>query len=84
MRKIGMSGQVERFLRTLPPEPRHRVRLAISRLARDDTGTKALKDELAGYRRIAVGKYRVIYLPYADGVECVYAGPRKTIYKDFG
>ena len=83
MRKINISEQVEDFLRSLPPEPKHAVRLAISRLAEGDDGTKALRDELAGYRRIAVGKYRVIYLSYATSAECVQAGIRKTIYEQF-
>lgn len=83
MRKISISGQVEEFLRTLPPEPKHAMRLAIARLAQGDGNTKALKEELDGYRRISEGKYRVIYLSYADRVECIYAGVRKTVYKEF-
>jgi len=83
MRRISISVQVEDFLRTLAPAPKHALRLAISRLAQDDAGTKALKDEFAGYRRLAVGKYRVIYLSFADKVECLHAGRRKTVYEEF-
>ena len=70
-------------MRRLPPGPKHALRLAISRLAHGDAGTKALKDELAGFRRLAEGKHRVIYLSLADRVECVYAGARKTVDKEF-
>ena len=83
MRKISISVQVGDFLRRLAPVPRHALRLAISRLAQGDAGTKALKDEFAGYRRMAEGKYRVIYLSFADRVECLHAGRRKTIYEEF-
>ena len=83
MRKISISEQVERFLRTLAPVPKHAVRLAISRLAYGDDGTKALGGELAGYRRVTWGKYRVVYLSNANSVECIHAGVRKTVYKEF-
>jgi mRNA interferase RelE/StbE len=78
-----MSEQVDAFLRQLPPGPKHTVRLAISRLAHGDAGIKALKEELAGFRRVAVGKYRVVYLSLTEQVECVHAGVRKTVYKEF-
>ena len=70
-------------MRTLAPVPKHALRLAISRLAQGDAGTKALKDEFAGYRRLAEGKYRVIYLSFPDKVECLHAGRRKTVYEEF-
>ena len=83
MRKVSISTQVEDFLRDLPPEPKHAVRLAIAGLAEGDANTRALRDELTGYRRLAVGKYRVIYEEVAGGVDCVHAGTRKTVYQEF-
>lgn len=83
MRKIIMAEQVVSFLRTLPPDAKHALRLAISGLADGDRGTKALGINLEGYRRVAVGKYRVLYLSRHDCVECVHAGMRKEIYKEF-
>jgi len=47
------------------------------------TAVFRLKDEFAGYRRLADGKYRVIYLSFADKVECLHAGRRKTVYEEF-
>lgn len=81
MRRISISEQVDGFLRTLAPGPKHAIRLAISKLAQGDAGAKALKNELAGFHRLAVGKYRVVYISKKDSAECFYAGERKTIYE---
>ncbi len=61
--RIRISREVRNAVDRLPGKVRQRVRRTIAELAyepRPETA-KALEDELAGYFRIRVGEYRVIY-----------------------
>jgi mRNA interferase RelE/StbE len=75
--------QVAEFLRSLAPEPRHQLRLAIRSLAAGRGDVKALEGELAGYWRLRVGSYRVILWRSATVIECVFAERRSIIYEIF-
>ncbi len=84
MYKLRTSGQVDAFLRALPPDTKHRIRIAISRLARWEGDIRGLEDELAGFYRLRVGRYRVVFCYAESGaIDCVYAGERKLVYELF-
>ena len=85
--KVEYAWPVEDFLRRLPPEPKHALRRNIKALATLQGDIKPLEGRLAGYWRLRVMTYRVIF---ATGVErgegrvqCLYAGPRATVYEAF-
>jgi mRNA interferase RelE/StbE len=80
---IKPSAQVAAFLRSLPPEPRRQLRLAIRSLARGRGDVKALEGDLAGYWRLRVGSSRVILWQSATVIECVFAERRSIIYEVF-
>jgi mRNA interferase RelE/StbE len=80
---IKPSAQVAEFLRSLAPEPRRQLRLAIRSLAQGRGDVKALEGELAGYWRLRVGSYRVILWQSATVIECVFAERRSIIYEVF-
>jgi mRNA-degrading endonuclease RelE of RelBE toxin-antitoxin system len=80
---IKLSVQVAEFLRSLTPEPRRRLRLAIRSLAQGRGDIKALEGDLGGYCRLRVGSYRVIFWQGATVIECVYAERRSIIYEIF-
>ncbi len=81
--RIKPSAQVAEFVRSLAPEPRRQLRLAIRSLAQGRGDIKALEGELAGYWRLRVGSYRVILWQGPNVIECVFAERRSIIYEVF-
>ena len=84
---VRVQDEVLDYLRRLPPEPRHALRLAIKALALEEGDIKPLTDELEGFHRLRVGSHRVVFeYEVIEGrrvITCVYAGPRKWIYEVF-
>ncbi len=80
---IKPSVQVSEFLRTLAPDPRRRLRLAIRSLAQGRGDIKSLEGDLGGYWRLRVGSYRVIFWQSTTAIECVYAERGSIIYEIF-
>lgn len=87
MMPVRIQDEVLDYLRRLSPKPRHAIRLAIKRLAKEEGDIKPLTDELEGFYRLRIGSHRVVFEYEAfDGrrwITCVYAGPRKWIYEVF-
>jgi mRNA-degrading endonuclease RelE of RelBE toxin-antitoxin system len=84
-RRVLAAAQVSEFIRTLAPETRRRVRLALRGLELDRGDVKALEGTLLGYHRLRVGAVRIIfrYQPSAAGrpqVLCVFAEHRSMVY----
>jgi mRNA interferase RelE/StbE len=85
MMKILASEQVQDWLRSLSPDARRRVRLALRSLAESSAGdVKALEAELTGFYRLRVGGYRIIYSEQAGKVmRLEYADLRELVYEQF-
>lgn len=85
--KVRVTPQVEQFLQSLAPEPRRRLRQAVKNLADDRGDIKNLEGRLAGYHRLRVAGYRVIFKEHAvSGVrvlDCVFAERRALVYEIF-
>jgi mRNA-degrading endonuclease RelE of RelBE toxin-antitoxin system len=82
--KIKLSEQVAAFVKSLAPEPRRTVRLAIRNLAKNQGDIKALEGALGGYCRLRILSYRVILLYRSPAeIECVFAERRSIIYEVF-
>jgi mRNA interferase RelE/StbE len=81
---VQIKEQVRAFQATLGPESRRDLKRAILRLADEAGDIKALRDNLAGYYRLRVGRYRVVfrYLP-GRVVDCVYLNERSLVYEIF-
>ncbi|MDR1011712.1 MAG: hypothetical protein LBM04_11435 [Opitutaceae bacterium] len=85
MYNLRVSEQVELFLRSLPPGPKHALKEAIGRLAKQRGDLKALETNLSGYWRLRVGRYRVLFAYEKPmTIVCVHAGERSLIYEVFG
>ena len=85
MNRVVVHPEAAAFVRALAPEPRRRLVQAMKGLPAGDT--KALEGRLAGYCRLRVGGYPVIY---ADAVkngvrtfDCLFAERRSFIYELF-
>lgn len=82
--RVQMREQVLGFIESLAPESRRRIRLALRGLETEQGDCLALRERLAGYHRLRVGGYRIVYR-YLPGrvIECVFAEERSLIYHLF-
>jgi mRNA-degrading endonuclease RelE of RelBE toxin-antitoxin system len=82
--KVRVSRQVEGFLKTLAPEPRRKLRLALKGVADDKGDLKLLEGKLSGFWRLRVGNIRVVFEVKALGgarvIFCFYADYRSIVY----
>ena len=85
MKRVEISGQVRRFIRSLAPEPRRELRAALRDLARERGNIKHLEGPLKDYYRLRVRDYRVIFQYGRSGetIQCVFAERRNLIYEIF-
>jgi mRNA-degrading endonuclease RelE of RelBE toxin-antitoxin system len=81
---VEAREQVKKFIETLAPESRRRLRLGLRGLQSERGDRLALKEKLAGYHRLRIGGYRVVfrYLP-GKRIECVFAEERSLVYDLF-
>jgi mRNA interferase RelE/StbE len=84
---VKIRQEVIDFLRRLPPEPRHTLKLAIKGLGEEKGDIRALIDDLEGFYRLRVGRYRVIFKYEIHAgtqiIICVVAGARHWVYEVF-
>jgi len=84
---VRIQEEVLDYLRKLPPQPRHRLKVAIKALAKESGDIKSLTEEMEGFFRLRVGSHWVISEYEMIGGErmitCVFAGPRRWIYEVF-
>jgi mRNA interferase RelE/StbE len=81
---IKLSQQVIEFIQSLPPEPRHQLRLALKGLAKGQGDIKELEGPLANYSRLRVSGYRVIlFYRMPNTIECIFAERRSIVYEVF-
>jgi mRNA-degrading endonuclease RelE of RelBE toxin-antitoxin system len=82
--RVQVREQVKDFINTLAPESRKKIRLALRGLETERGERLALREKLAGYHRLRVGGYRVIFR-YLPGriIECVFAEERSLVYHLF-
>ena len=82
MMKISASEQVQLWLSGLPPETKHRVRLALRGLARGRGDIKGLLGPLTGFNRLRIGGLRIVYRQTrAQEIRLEYANNRDVIYE---
>jgi mRNA interferase RelE/StbE len=85
--RVRVSEQVEGFVKGLAPDPKKALRAGIKGLARSGKNTRWLEGELAGWQRLRVGEFRVIYTEvFAGGeriLDCVFANRRSVVYDLF-
>lgn len=87
MISVEVSEQVVHFVMRQAPDSRKKLRRSIRGLAAESGDIKALEGRLAGYHRLRVGPFRVIFR-YAIKVGkrkicCEFAERRQLIYEAF-
>src|SRR4051812_29112549 len=82
--RVEVKSQVIDFIRRQSPESRHRLRLAVRKLADERGNIKDLSGDCAGYLRLSVGDYRIIFryraTPRGAGILCIFAERRSVVY----
>ena len=85
--KVELAEQVLNFVRALAPGPRRTLRLGLRGLHAEQGDIKQLEGELAGWCRLRIQSYRVIFRYEMEGRErvarCVFAERRALVYELF-
>ena len=82
--KIELAEQVVVFVKSLAPEPRRRLTLAIKDLAEEAGEITTLRANFEGYWRLRVNDYRVIFwYVSAQVIRCELAERRSVVYELF-
>jgi mRNA interferase RelE/StbE len=82
--RVVISTQIADFIRGLAPEPRARARRGLADLAEGRGDIRTLEEDLEGFSRLRIGKYRVIleYRPSGE-ILCVFMETRHLVYQLF-
>src|SRR5439155_23009135 len=85
--EVRIAPQVEQFVKSRALEPRQALRKAIKALVQEEGDIKALEGKLAGWHRLRVSAYRVLYKETAEHgirvLNSVYAKHRSVVYELF-
>lgn len=85
--RVSVESQVESFVRSLAPEPRRRLTMAIKELARNRGDVQRLEGRLEVYSRLRLAGHRVIFCERAERgeriIDCVFAEKRAIVYELF-
>jgi hypothetical protein len=82
MIKISASDQVAVWLCGLPPQTKHRVRLALRCLAKGKGDIKGLQGPLEVFNRLRIGGLRMIYRQISGNeIRLEYANTRDAVYE---
>jgi mRNA-degrading endonuclease RelE of RelBE toxin-antitoxin system len=82
--RVEVREQVKAFIDTLATDSRKKLRSGLKGLETEKGDCIALREKLAGYHRLRIGGYRVLfrYLP-EKVIECVFAESRSLVYHLF-
>jgi mRNA-degrading endonuclease RelE of RelBE toxin-antitoxin system len=82
--RVQAREQVKAFIDTLAPDSRKKLKSGLRGLETEKGDCIALREKLAGYHRLRIGGYRVLYR-YLPGkvIECVFAESRSLVYHLF-
>ena len=83
-RLLRPAIQVTDYVRRLAPEHRRSIKRALEELRGERGDIQPLENNLAGYYRLRVGKYRIIF-SYAedDAIEALFIEERSLVYEIF-
>jgi mRNA interferase RelE/StbE len=82
---MKVADQILHYVRRLHPVQRRAVKAAFRALAAGaPADTMPLEDDLEGFYRLRVGKFRVVYRYLRNGeISCEFIDVRATVYERF-
>jgi mRNA interferase RelE/StbE len=81
--KVLVSEQILERLRTLHPDHRKDIRSALRELAKGRGDVKELAGRLAGFYRLRIGRYRIVYRHRDEHIEAIFLEQRSIVYELF-
>ncbi len=81
-RSLRVPEETRLAISRLPPVTKRKVRAVLTAVIVEPTIGQPLRDRLTGYRRVRIGRWRVVYRETARVIEVVVVGPRATVYAD--
>ena len=83
-RRVVIKAPAYEFLCRLAPEPRRALKRALQDLREEHGDIRTLDENLSGYYRLRVGRYRVIFSYTEEGtIEALFIGERSLVYELF-
>lgn len=84
MPKVVVQQPVYDFIRRQAPEPRRALKKALKELEHERGDIRTLEQPLAGYCRLRVGKFRLVFRYPAPGViDAIFLEERSMVYEVF-
>lgn len=84
MFKLKISDQVITFVRKQPPERRKALRTGLAELAKGKGDTLPLEENLSGFWRLRVGRFRVVFdYENSTTIRCIFVEERRLVYEVF-
>jgi len=82
---MKISGQIVDFVKRLHPAQRRAIKVALRKLETGERSeVRALINELEGFYRLRVGKFRIIFRELRGGeISCEYIEERAAVYPKF-
>ena len=81
--KVLVSEQILGRLRTIHPDHRRDIRTALRDLAKGRGDVKELAGRLAGFYRLRIGRYRIVYRYRDKHLEAIFLEQRSIVYELF-
>jgi mRNA interferase RelE/StbE len=83
-RQLVIPPKVAEVIRHLPPDIKRAIRAALRALANHPSVGEPLEEELAGYWKYRVRRYRIIYRVIRPGkaLRILAVGERRSIYEE--
>jgi len=81
-RRLRVPNEIRDAIGLLPPDTKRKVRAALAAILDEPNVGDPLRDRLIGYRRVRIGRWRVVYRERACIVEILAMGPRATAHEE--
>lgn len=78
-----VSEQILSRLLSIHPDHRREIRAALRDLSRGRCDVKELAGRLAGFYRLRVGRYRLVYRHQDQHIEAIFLEQRSIVYELF-
>ena len=80
--RLRVPNEIRDLISGLNPDTKRRVRAALDAVIDDPETGMALSERLAGYRRIRIGGWRIVYREEGRAIQIHAIGRRSTVYAD--
>ena len=81
--RLRVPGELATLIRGLHPELKRKVRAGLDAIRADLQTGKKLQEDLAGFRSLRIGRFRIIHgITPRNLIELVAIGPRRSIYEE--